>query len=253
MNEQYSTQRLLNLRRSTRTISDLLRSQMKEHLSTLAPLFQPRTVLGSYAETSAYEASRIGEKAFKELQDSYTSIAQSKLYRLPSDLKVPLEVINTQLEMTPVEYTHVASNGGVSKTVTITSPLKWALTFKGFGPARLRQTVVASQRTNDDLQQFVLHYLMMHSVVTNQPGLSQILEALHFPLVTEYSEEFGSLPLTFISSSISTLRPPDDVLIESTEVSGMDAFEELVQLEDVDKLRDPLKEKLMAIAQSANA
>ena len=43
------------------------------------------------------------------------------------------------------------------------------------------------------------------------------------------------------------MRPPDEVLIESTEVSGMNAFEEIVQLEDVEKLRDPLKEQLLAI------
>lgn len=249
MNEQYDTQHLLDLRKSTRAISELLRAQMREYLSTLAPLFRPRNVLGSYAESGAYEVSRTGEKAFKELQELYQSIAQSKLYSLPSELKTPLEVINTQLEMTPVEYSHVAKGGTEQKTISITSPLKWALTFRGFGPARLRGVVDSRDRRSDDLQQLVLHYLMMHSVVTQQPGLSAILDALHFPIVIEQSSEFGDLPLTFVASSISTVRPPDDVLIESTEVSGMNAFEELVQLEDLAKLRDPLKEKLLAIAQ----
>ena len=101
MGESYSTQRLLELRKFTRAIVDLLRRQMREYLSTLAPLFRPRNVLGDYAEGGAYEASRIGEKAFKELQELYQTIAQSKLYRLPSEFKTPVEVINTQLEMTP--------------------------------------------------------------------------------------------------------------------------------------------------------
>ena len=248
MEESFSTQRLLALRKLTRAVADLLRAQMKDYLSTLAPLFRPRNVLGNYVGSDAYEASRTGEKAFRDLQELYQTIAQSKLYRLPTELKTPLEVINPQLEMTPVEYTHVASNDGESKAILMTSPLKWVLTYGGFGPGRLKELVTSDQRTSDQLQQFVLHYLMMHSVVSKQPGVCQIMEALHFPLSIERSAAFGDLPITYVTSSISTLRPPDEVLIESTEISGMSAFEEIVQLEDVAKLRDPLKEQLLEIA-----
>src|SRR5436190_24150577 len=110
MEESYSTQRLLELRKFTRAIADLLRTQMREYLSTLAPLFRPRNVLGNYAEGGAYEPSITGEKAFKELQELYQRVAASKLYRLPADFKTPLEVINLQLEMTPVEYTYAATS-----------------------------------------------------------------------------------------------------------------------------------------------
>src|SRR5205823_12704878 len=122
MAEAYSTQRLLELRKCTRAIADLLRTQMREYLSTLAPLFRPRNVLGNYAEGGAYEASRTGEKAYEELQELYQIIAQSKLYRLTLELKTPLEVVNPQWEMTPVEYTHVAASGNEQKWTTITSP-----------------------------------------------------------------------------------------------------------------------------------
>jgi len=250
MVEEYSTQRLLALRKATRSISDLLRNQMKEYLSTLAPLFNPRGVLGNYAERGTYEASSRGEKAFRELQELYQKIAQSKQYQLPSELKTPLEVINTQLEMTPVEYTHVATSDGGSKSITVTSPLKWGLTYRGFCLARFREVLRSRNQTTDDLQQFVLHYLMMNSVVTKQPGLAGILKGLHFPLSVEYSVEFGEVPITYISSSISTVRPPDGVLLESSEVSGMDAFEEIVQLEDIPRLRDHLKEQLLELAKA---
>lgn len=250
MAEQYSTQQLLALRKATRSIADLLRNQMKEYLSTLAPLFNPRHVLGSYAGRSTSEGSTVGEKAFMELQKLYQRIAQSKLYQLPSELKTPLEVISTQLEMTPVEYTHAVAADGQSKSITVTSPLKWALTYRGFGLPRFREILSNQDRTTDDLQQFVLHYLMMNAVVTKQPGLSRILDGLHFPLSIENSPEFGELPLTYISSSISTVRPPDGVLVESSEVSGMNAFEELVQLEDIPRLRDQLKEQLLEITRT---
>jgi hypothetical protein len=244
MQARYNTEQLLSLRRVTRAMADLLRGQMKEYVSTLAPLFHPKVVLSSYVEGPAYDVSRIGEKAFKELQELYQVIAESRLYRLPLEFRTPLEVINPQLEMTPVEYTHVVKGEDESKTVVVTSPLKWALTYAGFGPNRLKTLIREPRRTSDDLQQFVLHYLMMHTVVSKQTGLARILDALRFPLITERSEEFGDLPLTYIASSISTIRLPDDVIIESTEISGMDAVEEVVNIPDIEKLRDPLKERL---------
>src|SRR5437773_11465612 len=99
MEESYSTQRLLELRKFTRAIADLLRTQMREYLSTLAPLFRPRNVLGNYAEGGAYEALRTGEKASKDLQELYQTIADSKSYLLPSEFNSPLDVINTVLKM----------------------------------------------------------------------------------------------------------------------------------------------------------
>jgi len=232
-------------------MADLLRGQMKEYLSTLAPLFHPRVVLSSYVEGPAYDVSRIGEKAFKELQELYQVIAQSRQYRLPLEFSTPLEVINPQLEMTPVEYTHVAKGRDESKKVVVTSPLKWALTYAGFGPTRLKTLMSEPRRTSDELQQFVLHYLMMHTVVSKQTGLARILDALRFPLITERSEEVGDLPLTYIASSISTIRLPDDVIIESTEISGMDAVEEIVNIPDIAKLGDPLKERLTEMLQNS--
>ncbi|PWT88927.1 MAG: hypothetical protein C5B55_12280, partial [Blastocatellia bacterium] len=158
MPEDYSTQRLLVLRKSTRAVSDLLRSQMKEYLSTLAPLFRPRTVLGNYVEAHSYEVSSTAEKPFKDLKELYQKISRSKTYQLPAELRTPLEVINNQLEMTPVEYQYVVPG---NKSIVVTSPLKWALTYRGFGPMRFREVLLNSNRSSDELQQFVLHYLMM--------------------------------------------------------------------------------------------
>ena len=37
-------------------------------------------------------------------------------------------------------------------------------------------------------------------------------------------------------------------MIESAELTGMDAFEEVVKVEDIARLGDPLKERLLEIA-----
>ncbi len=45
--------------------------------------------------------------------------------------------------------------------------------------------------------------------------------------------QFGDLPITRIGVPISTIRPSDAVVIESAEMTGMDAFEEIVKVEDI--------------------
>jgi hypothetical protein len=95
----------------------------------------------------------------------------------------------------------------------------------------------------------VLHYLAMNVVISAQPGLGQLMETLRFPIGSTQLPGFGNLPVTYISSAVSTTLPPDAVVIESTELSGKDAFEEVVNVQDIETLRDPLKERLMEVVQ----
>lgn len=250
MEEHYTTQRLLVFRKLTRAIADLLRGQMKEYLSTLGPLLRPKIVLGDYIESGAKEPAKGADKAFKELQSLYESVAMTKPFNLSKELKPPIEIISAALDITPMEYTYTAKTERESKTVTITSPLKWALNYSGFAPDRLKRLIAESNRSTDELQRFILHYLVMHIVVSQQTGVAQILHALHFPLSSDRAPEFGALPITYISSSVSTIRPPDDVIIENTEISGMNAFEEVVSIDDIAGLQDPLKEQLIQLVKN---
>ena len=43
------------------------------------------------------------------------------------------------------------------------------------------------------------------------------------------------------------MRPSDDVVLESAELTGMDAFEEVVNVDDISRLKDSLKERLLEI------
>lgn len=253
MEESYDIQRLLVLRKLTRAIADLLRGQMKEYLSTLAPLVRPRAVLGDYVQGSTRETSKIADTAFKELQSVYETVARAAPFNLSGELKPPIEIISTALEMTPMEYSYEAQTERESKSVTVVSPLKWILTYSGFAPGRLKELLRDRGRAGEDVQSFVLHYLVMHVVLLKQSGVMEILDALHFPVSTGHEADFGQLPITYISSAISTVRPPDSVIIESTEISGMDVFEEIVSLDDIAALRDPLKQRLMELVQSYDA
>jgi hypothetical protein len=250
MTEPYSTQRLLLLRKLTRSVADLLRGQLRDHLATLTPLFRARSVFGDHIKGTGKETIKGADAAFKELQALYNSVAAVRPFALPKDLASPLEPIAPGLEMAPVEYVHTAKTDRQSKTVTVTSPLRWILSYAGHGPKRLRELLADTSAPGHELAQSVLHTLVLHLVLSRQPGLGSLLEALRFPVTTGKLPGLGDLPITFLSSPLATSRPPDDVIIESTEVSGMDAFEELVNPADFVDLRDPLSTKLVELART---
>jgi hypothetical protein len=248
MNGRDSIQSLLVLRKLTRAITDVVRVQMTDYLRTLTPLLRPKAILGEYIQGGQKETTRKADKAFKDLQALYEVVAGTKPFNLPRDLTPPLSFPASGLEITPVDYVHLAEANGNSRRITVRCPLTWALTYTDFPPNRLQELLQTKARSVDEVQRFVLSYLIIHLVTTNEPGLMQIFEALHFPLTTAKNREFGELPITRIGVNISTFRPSDAVVLESAELTGMDAFEEVVNVEDIGRLPDPLRDRLVEVA-----
>ena len=87
---------------------------------------------------------------------------------------------------------------------------------------------------------------MLH-VAFQQRGVHELFAALRFPVSTHHDPVLGNLPITVISSAAATVRPPDDTIIESTEISGTDTFEEVIDLEAIEKLEDPVRARLAAL------
>src|SRR5262249_26865666 len=127
-------------------------------------------------------------------------------------------------------------------------PLTWTLTYSGFAPTRLPELLKTRLRPDNELQQFVLSSLILHVVRGNSPGLLQVFDALHFPISTGTVPEFGSLPLTRVSFALATELPSDEVILETAELTGVDAFEEVVKAEDLAQLKDPLKDRVLELA-----
>ena len=248
MNGRDSIQSLLALRKLTRAITDAVRVQMTEYLKTLTPLLRPRALLGEYIQGSPRESSRKADKAFGDLQALYETVAGAKPYGLPRELSPPLSLSAVGLEITPLDYYHVAQSGADTRRIKVRCPLTWVLTYTDFPPTRLQELLDTKARSIEELQRFVLHYLVLHLATTSDPGLMRVFEALHFPLTTTKSREFGELPITRIGIGISTTRPSDAAVIESAELTGMDAFEEVVKVEDIAALPDPFKGRLIEIA-----
>jgi hypothetical protein len=238
---------LLVRRKLTRAIADAVRAQLTEHLSILTPLLWPQTVFGDHVQGTQREPSHKADQAFKELQALYDAVAPVKPFNLRRELTPPLTFVNPSLELTPLDYTYAAVTPAGAKQITIRSPLTWTLTYEGFSPARLQEALDQKVR-GDELQRFILSYLLIHLVTTHRPGVMTILKGLHFPFGTHLVPEFGDLPMTRIEFEISTERPSDAVVLESAELTGMDAFEEVVNADDVSMLRDSMKERLTELA-----
>jgi hypothetical protein len=250
MDERYSTKRLLMLRKLTRAVADLLRGEVKEHLATLGPLLRQRAVLGEHVKGSLKETVKGADAALKEVQSLYEALAPGQPFGLPRELKPPLDVVGAAVELTPTEYAHEAKGEREAKTVTVTSPLRWVLHYSGCTPRRLRELLAERDRAGNELQQVVVHYLMLHVVLARQPGVVKIFRDLRMPISTGRLEGCGELPITYLSAAVATVRPPDDVIIENTEISGMDVFEEVLKTEDIVALRDPLRERLIELAKA---
>jgi hypothetical protein len=193
------------------------------------------------------EAVKGADSAFHELERLYDSVARKRPYDLGLGLKPPLPINTSALEIFPVDYPHVASAGRESKRVMVTAPLTWMVSYAGFSPARLRALIADPNRSRDDLQRVLTHHLLLHVVLDRKPGLKGLLEALHFTARTETLPEFGELPLTLVSSALKTERPPDDVIIESTEISGVGVFEEIVKVTNVAAMPDAHRDRILEI------
>ena len=167
--EGWSTKRLIVLRRVTRAIADLLHGQLKEYLSALAPLFRPAGILGEYVQGGEKGMSAATLKAFQELQNVYGAAAGSKPFGLSKELKPPLEIVRSALELTKMDYPYTLNTEGQTKTMIITAPLKWQLTHAEFAPARLKQLLSDRNRTDTDAARFVLHYSVLQ-VLTGAPA-----------------------------------------------------------------------------------
>jgi hypothetical protein len=250
MNEPFSIERVQTLRRLTRAVADVLGERVTAYLSTLTPLFRPRRVLGEHIRGAEKEPMKGADRAFREMQALFDSVARAQPFTLAREIKSPLEISSVALTIDPVEYRHEVRMGAETRVVTVRCPLAWTVSYSGYGPRVLIDLLAHRTGANEDLYEWLVHQLVLHAVVGNQPGLTEILGRLHFPMSVTNEPATGTLPITRIASPISTIRPPDDVIMKSVELSGMDAFEEVINVDDIGRMDDPLKDRLIEIART---
>jgi hypothetical protein len=239
--------RLLELRRLTRAIDDFLRGRVREYVTTLAPLVRPRTVLGDFVQGPGKESVRGADAAWKRVVALYEAVAPKAPFHLARDLRPPIDVPGTALEMAPVEYAHSAERAGERRAVTVTKPFEWVLSYSAHGPGRLRELVADKNRDAAELQRVIVLAIVLHLVLDQLPGVQRVFQDLRIPIETRRLPAFGDLPVTVLASPVTTLRPPDEVVVESTEMTGTAAFQEVIDVEALERLPDPLRDELLAV------
>lgn len=246
MDEPFSMARLLELRKLTRQVDEVVRGDARDHLSTLTLLLRPQTVLGDFVQGGEKQSVRGADRLWKELVTLYDGVARKPPFSLGRELKPPLAVPGTALEMTPVQYTHEARAGDHVTRVVVTKPFEWIVSYSAYGPQRLRELIADPNRDAEELQRGLALALALHLVVTRQPGIAKVCAALRLPLETRRLGEFGDLPVTVMASAVPSLRPPDDVVVQSTEMTGERVFQEVVDPAAIERLEDPWRARLLA-------
>lgn len=232
---------MAHLRNVSQKISQFLHKQLNSYLTTLTPLFPPRKILGEYMQ-SAFEGKIPGaDKNVADLQERYKNLC-GKPFDLPTKLSTPLPPIKNQLEIYPWEYSYQVGQDH-SQTVTITTPVKWALSYtSGYSLSRLRAARLGREAQRpDEIRQFIVNALTINLLVDKSPGIRQIMEDLRFPMSTEATAELGELPFVVIRSTIPTFRPQDEIIQTVIQLSGKPVFEEIIDVEAIEHLEDPFR------------
>jgi hypothetical protein len=252
MTEEFTIGRLLFLRKVTRAVSEFLISELKVHLNTISPLLRPRRLLGDYIESGSPEPVVDADKSFTALNEIYAKAAL-KPFDLPRPLRPPLKPVGLALEVYPWEYRRELQSGGSTKAITITSPVRYVVSYgSGLNLSRLRQGIIGKEeQKSEDVREFVIRCCLLHCMLTKFGGIASLFRALRWEVGTETSPELGNLPLTVLTAPIRSMLPPDNLILESTEMSGMSLFEEVVDVEALGHLRDPLIERVEKIVQAS--
>lgn len=238
---------LPEVRRRTEGIAQLLHEQLTHHLDVLWPLFAPERLLGKAAGARTDVPGT--EMAFGELQRKYKEFVQ-KPFELPSELDPQwLTLIGNRLKLHQWEYLHQASSERETKAITMTSPVRWVLSYGSNYTVAQAKSVLSGKepRRVEYLRQFVVNALVMNQVVAKNPGLVRLFADLRYEMKTDVSPEFSRLPLVTITSCLPSFRPADDLIIAATGFSGVPAFIELLDLDAVRMIKDPLKQRIEAM------
>jgi hypothetical protein len=234
-------QEFFKLRQVTEKIANFLNKRLTWHLDILKPLLTPRKLLGAYVKSAVMEDVPGSDKAFAELQERYAAVCE-KPFTLPRKLQSPLPPISTQLDATPFQYPLYFAGSG-NKPVSITSPTRWILAYQSDCPLNRLKAMVSGMepRQPDDMRQAVINHLLPVVYMKQLPDLKPLFEDLRYQVETKELGDLGGLPVVVVNAPLETFLPPDDFIFQITQLSGIAAFQEIIDSEAIEKIPDNLK------------
>ena len=236
------------LRQATDKIAGVLAKRLKDHLAVLRPLFMPRKLLGTYMKSSQTDEVIGSDKAFAELQELYMAVCE-KPFGLAKKLSTPIAPIPLEMEGAPFKYDLSVSDSG-SDVVNITSPSRWVLSFKGEANVnRLRSMMNGEESKQPEIvRQAVINHLAMVVFLNRFSNLKDLLEELRYDVSVLKLEELGGLPVVQLKAPVAAFLPSNDFILQITQLSGIKAFQEIIDPDGLEGIVDPLKETLREAA-----
>lgn len=250
---ELTLERLFELHSLTKDVSRTEHEHLMSVLGTLSPLFGPRRYLGDFVDGIGEVRLPGAERNFDELTALYTSIAR-ETFDLRPELRNPIESISTTLQIYPWEYTHNVRTTSGFEAIRVTSPLTWVLAYSSqYSFQRMREILGGKQKRDDTaVRAFVLRACILQLQFEKFPGLVELLTSLRYRFEVRRSHELGALPLATISAPFATVRPPDALVMKASGLAGTTDFPEVIDLESVRQLEDPVKQRINEFLANSN-
>jgi hypothetical protein len=244
-----NNEEFLRLRQATEKVAQLLNKRLKNHLEVIKSLFTPRLLLGTFIKSAYMEEVQGMDKAFAELEEGYGRVCE-KTFGLTKKLQIPLPPITNQIEITPYQYS-LYLEGSKDRPIRIISPTHWVLAYRSECPFhRLRAMAMGLESLQaDEIRQSLINHLLLVIFLKYYPALSQLLEDLRYHVEMRELDDLGGLQVVMLRAPVETFLPPDDFILRITQLSGVDAFQEIIDQEAIKRIPDPLQATIGKLTQ----
>jgi hypothetical protein len=246
--ESLNIEQLLHLHTLTKEVAKLCQKQLRGYLETMALLFRPRRILGDAMEGAEREFVGGSERNIAELRELYRKVAP-RPFDLRPELSFPLESVSTQMQLYEWEYLHQTKTDRGWRSIKVTSPLTWVVTYSSNYSLPMLRQVLAGQEERDSeaVRAFVLRACLAYLHFQKFPALVELFNGLRYRVEFRQSPETGDLPLVTVSAPFATIRPSDNLVTIASALAGGASFAEVLDLSTVQNLKDPLREQITAV------
>jgi len=238
---------LLEYREITERISGLLNKRLKGHLAALSPLLSPGRLLGKYVGWR--EPAPRADEVLAELAEKFKPCCGGPFNLKPDLDEETLTSVGSKIEVYPYEYHYEAQGSKAVKKISMTSPVRWVVTFGSeYSLSQLRNQVTATgEHRHQPIRQFVVNAMVFQVTLGRNPAVAQLLNDLRYEITYQALPGLEKLPMATIGVRVPSFRPPDDLLLTAIRLSGVPAFIELIDTGAVRSLEDPLRLQIEAL------
>jgi hypothetical protein len=244
--------KLLALHDVTKQVAQACLRRLKSQLDTMAMLFRPRRFLGDHMDGTGKDGATGADRNFAELQQLYARVAV-RPFDLRPELRSPLESVASQFQLDAWEYVQAIETDRGWQSIRVTTPLMWVLSYRSSLSLSTLRAVVSGggHRDPEAVRGFVMRACLMHELFAKIPALKDVFEGLRYQVAVRHSPDLGDLPLITLTAPFRTFRPSDQLVARAAGMAGGNSFAEVLDVESVRDLADPLRDEARSILRTA--